>query len=134
MSTESFEFDRLTIRVTRGRHASATIAWEGVSDARNPGVFLEPVLQKIVASLHASSVTVDLRALLYINSATVSPLLNLIKRFDTEHIATTVLYDTDLDWQRVNCQCMRTIARTLSHVEVKCQNDDTPTPSRRSPT
>ncbi|WP_394841368.1 hypothetical protein LZC95_30380 [Pendulispora brunnea] len=104
-----------------------------MSDARNPAAFLEPVLQKIFASLHATSVTVDLRALQYINSATVGPLLNFIKKFDTQHISTTVLYDTDLDWQRVNCQCMRTIARTLTHVEVKSQNDDTPTPSRRPP-
>ncbi|WP_394827727.1 hypothetical protein [Pendulispora albinea] len=123
MSTECFEFDRLTIRVTRDRHASATIAWEGVSDARNPNAFLEPLLQKILAGLRATKVTVDLRLLEYINSATVSPILNLIKRCDTDHVATTVLYDTGVDWQRVNYQCMRTIARTLSHVEVKMHGE-----------
>ena len=123
MITESFEFDRLIIRVTRGRHSSATIAWEGISDARNPNVFLEPLLEKVLAGLHASSVTVDLRALEYINSATVSPILNLIKKCDTDHVSTIVIYDTDVDWQRINYQCMRTIARTLTHVEVKNQHD-----------
>ena len=41
------------------------------------------------------------------------------RRLDANSVVTRVLYDEGVDWQRVNFLCMKTIARTLTHVRVE---------------
>lgn len=114
---DRFEHEGLAITVTKaGRTASIT--WTGVSDSRSPGSFLTPVMQRVVEEVKGFDVTLDLSALEYMNSATVSPLINCIKSLDAGGTPVIVLFAQD-DWQRTHLQCMRSIARTLTHVRVQ---------------
>jgi anti-anti-sigma regulatory factor len=99
---------------------TATICWKGVSDGRFPGQFLNPLIQEWAEKLKDVEVTVDLRQLEYMNSATVWPLLNLVKRLDANGKPVRVVF-LDVEWQRIHGNCMSAIARTLKNVRVERQ-------------
>ena len=99
------------------------MVWEGTSDARDPASLLNPMLKQITDTMTRGPVSIDLRKLEYINSASVGPLLGFIRALDSKSISTIVVYDTDVDWQRIHYQCMKAMARTLTAVEVKTDRE-----------
>ena len=99
---------------------TATIGLKGVSDARFPSHFLNPLIEEWVERLKDSEVTVDLRQLEYMNSATVMPIINMVKRLDANGMPVRVVF-LDVDWQRIHGNCMAAIARTLKNVRVERQ-------------
>lgn len=115
--TSKFERDGLSVVVYKAKK-NATVSWEGVSDARDPSAFLNPIIQQIVRDLADLVVTVDFRKLEYMNSATVSPLIHFVKALDGGDTEVLVIF-SDAEWQRTHYQCMKTIARTLKHVRVE---------------
>ena len=114
---EIFRDHTLTIEVTEAG-SSVRVLWKGKSDIREPGEKLVPFLKGLADRLGQRRVTVDFRKFEYMNSATVSPIIQFIRRLDTNGATTVLVYDQLVDWQRVNFLCMKTIARTLAHVEV----------------
>lgn len=113
-----FEKEGLTIEVVDSGSA-ASVNWLGVSDTREPGQFLTPYLDKLTGDLTGKSVTVDFRKFKYMNSATVSPIISFVKKLDAKGIPTVLLFDSSLNWQRLNAQCLRAIAGMLKQVEVR---------------
>lgn len=114
---DRFSCDGLTIEVTTVQ-SIVHVVWRGVSEARDPDDALVPFLTGLADRLRAQKVSIDFRALEYMNSATVIPILQFVRRLDSEGAQTHVLYDQKVSWQRINFRCMKTIARTLTHVEV----------------
>jgi hypothetical protein len=112
-----FALDRLVINASRGA-TRGTVTWSGVSDSQNPGVLLRPILQDVLDKMKGAEVTVDFTRLSYMNSATVSPLIQFVKALDTASSRALVVF-ADSDWQRTHLQCMRAIATTLKHVTVE---------------
>jgi hypothetical protein len=112
-----FEQDGLLISASRA-NGKGTVAWCGVSDSRTPGIFLRPVLREVSEKMKGAEVTVDFTKLEYMNSATVSPLINFVKTLDGICTRILVLF-AETDWQRTHLQCMRAIATTLRHVAVE---------------
>ena len=111
-----FEQDGLTINASR-TNARGTVTWCGISDSRTPGLFLRPILRELSEKLKGVEVTVDFSKLEYMNSATVSPLINFVKTLDGSCTRTVVLF-AETDWQRTHLQCMRAIATTLRNTQV----------------
>ena len=111
-----FEQDGLVISASRV-NGKGTVAWCGVSDSRTPGLFLRPVLRDLLEKMKGAEVTVDFTKLEYMNSATVSPLINFVKALDGTCKRIMVLF-SETDWQRTHLQCMRAIATTLRNVLV----------------
>jgi len=111
-----FEQDGLTINASR-TNARGTVTWCGISDSRTPGLFLRPILRELSEKLKGVEVTVDFSKLEYMNSATVSPLINFVKTLDGSCTRTVVLF-AETDWQRTHLQCMRAIATTLGNTQV----------------
>lgn len=121
MSTnDSFQNGGLTINVTRGAHC-AHIVWKGQSDCRDPTQALGPFLSRLVRELKGLVVTVNFTHLEYMNSATVAPLVQFVKQLDAAGIPTSVIFDLSVGWQKTNYICMKTIARTLSSVQIQGQ-------------
>lgn len=116
-TTERFEGDGLTVLVTF-RPTEVQMIWQGVSDTREPGRELGPFLQRMVGVIRDRPITIDFRQLEYVNSATVSPILQFVKSLDVESQAVTLVYDTNVFWQRAQYRCMRAIAFQLKHVKV----------------
>ena len=120
MSTDSkFTHGDLVIVLSHSP-GEATMSWHGSSDARNPAEFLEPIFRHVVAVSRGRrrTVTVDLTKLEYMNSSTVSPIINLLKTLNAEGIKSRVVF-SDAEWQQVHMRCMRTITRVLANVEVE---------------
>jgi hypothetical protein len=119
MSHRVYKHDSLVLTVEQSGDA-ATIFWSGVSDDRFPGEFINPLIEQWAEELKETEVAVDLRQLEYMNSATVSPLLKLVKRLDESGNAVRVLF-LDIDWQRTHFNCMSAVARALKNVRVERQ-------------
>ncbi len=118
MSEEKWQFEQDGLVISACRlDGSGTVNWVGVSDSRTPGTFLRPVLSELSEKLKGADVTVDFSKLEYMNSATVSPLINFVKSLDGGCPHIRVLF-SDVDWQRTHLQCMRAIASTLRNVVV----------------
>jgi hypothetical protein len=112
-----FERDGLCIQMERAADL-VTVSWLGVSDSRSPAAFLNPIIEQITRSAAGSSVTVDFTRLEYMNSATVTPLISLVKSLDQAKAQVLLLF-AEVDWQRTHLQCMKAIARTMSNVRVE---------------
>lgn len=117
MTEWRYERDGLLIRVSLVG-TRALISWRGVSDSAQPAAFLDSVNREAAQRLKDAEVTVDFTRLEYMNSATVGPLLSLVKLLDANGKPVLVLFST-VDWQRTHLKCMTTIARTLKHVRVE---------------
>ena len=120
MSEQVYEQDGFTWAVAQFRER-ATIAWRGVADNRYPGPFLDPLTEEWVSKLSDVEVTVDLRDLEFMNSATVTPLIKLVRRLDKNGKPVRVVF-LDVEWQRIHGNCMSAIARTLTNVKVERQS------------
>lgn len=114
---ELFSEHALSIEVS-DTGANARVTWRGKSDIREPGNKLIPFLDQLAERLNSRKVTVDFRRFEYMNSATVSSIIRFVRKLDSNGASIVLVYDPLIDWQRVNFLCMKTIARTLSHVEV----------------
>ncbi|WP_437785532.1 hypothetical protein [Sorangium sp. So ce1097] len=117
MAEWTFEHDGLTVRITRDADRSR-IEWSGVSDIRSPASYLSPFLDDWSSKLRGTEVTVDLTGLEYMNSATVKPLLDLVKLLDQTSRFVLVVF-RDNDWQRAHRNCMAVLARTLKKTKVQ---------------
>jgi anti-anti-sigma regulatory factor len=117
---QTFVLDALSIHVSQ-TGVGTTIAWHGVSDTRMPATTLQPLTQRLGANMKGGDVTVDFRPLEFINSATIAPLIQFVRDLSTNGCKVLVLFDPDKDWQKAHYLCMRTIARTLSRVQVETQ-------------
>lgn len=97
--------------------SDVTLHWHGSSDSRDPGEFLEPVFQKTTRRLKGRPLTLDFSHLEFMNSSTVSPIISLLKTLNGKQMRVRVVFGRE-EWQQVHVRCMRTITRTLQHVEV----------------
>jgi anti-anti-sigma regulatory factor len=117
MNDWKYEQDGLII-TARKTGSKALVTWKGVSDSRTPGSFLNSVVSELATNLRDAEVTVDFTQLEYMNSATVAPLVNLIRQLDQNGKPVLVLF-SDVDWQRTHLNCMSAIARTLGNVRIE---------------
>jgi hypothetical protein len=112
-----FERDGLCIQMERAAD-QVTVSWLGVSDSRSPATFLNPIIEQITRSAAGSQVTVDFTRLEYMNSATVTPLISLVKSLEQAKAQVLLLF-AEVDWQRTHLECLKAIARTMSNVRVE---------------
>jgi hypothetical protein len=117
-SDQNISVEALTIRVSRSSGAT-TVAWGGTGDSRSPADALNPVTQRLCTTLKGGEVVVDFSGLEYVNSATIAPLMQFVRKLAASDCSVLVLFDAETDWQRTHMQCMRTIARTLKGVRVE---------------
>src|SRR6478735_10297086 len=104
-----FTADRLTISLEE-RGASRLIArWTGRSDARDPGILLEPFLARLMANAEQTRRLLELRfeKLEYFNSATVGVLLRLLNTARERAMPVEVTYDAALRWQSVSFEALQ---------------------------
>jgi hypothetical protein len=118
MSDETFETGDLKITV-RDDNDTVSVSWLGTSDAREPGRELTPFLSGLAPKLVGKSVDVDFRKLEYMNSGTVSPIIQFARALDQHGVKSRLLFDSQVGWQRVNYVCLKNIAKSLPHIEVE---------------
>ncbi len=112
-----YEFEDLVILVSRNGDRGRVV-WLGTSDARNASELLNPLSETVVDTMRGAEVTVDFTRLEFMNSSTVSPIINLVRKLDANQIPVRVLFVED-NWQRTHLRCVATIARKLDYVTVE---------------
>jgi len=111
-----FEHGGLQI-VVRQAGPGWVVRWTGVSDARDPKTFIQPIVEYLIHELKSKNVTIDFTGLTFMNSSTVSPIIVMLKSLNTHSIDTRVEFSS-ADWQQTHLRCLRTISRLLEHVTV----------------
>jgi hypothetical protein len=116
--TEKFEHGELTIDIHRSDD-DVTLIWRGRCVLRNPEDIFDGLFKDLINQVKQRKLVFDFTRVLYVNSGMLSPLLQFIKRLDSQQIPTVLVYDTRVEWQLITCRCMRAILRTLSRIEVQ---------------
>ncbi len=122
---KDFEDDSLRIEI-RDKPAAVAIHWCGESEARDPASTLGPFLDGLVPSLRKREVTLYFDALRYMNSSTVTPIMEFLRKLSEVASAVTVLYDGRLQWQATSFRAMRVVARKWENVEVRETSNSRP--------
>ena len=113
-----FQAEDLTIESVQ-RSDQLVVRWLGRSEDRDPSQTLQPLLDSLSEHFRgASSVELDFRALEYMNSSTVRPILNLVQRASASAGNVRVLYDASKTWQRMSFLAIGTALRHLTNVQV----------------
>jgi hypothetical protein len=119
-ANESFQLEDLTISVLH-EGDTATLRWSGMSEIQAPELSVGPFLQSFVRGLQEQKVIVDFRALEYVNSATLQPILQLIRELNERQIQTTILFDPAMESQRITFRCIKTITKPLSYIHISAE-------------
>lgn len=96
ISMENFEKQELKIVV---ENSGRRVRWLGKSTARQPGTFLIPYMDRMIAAA-PETVEVDFTGLRFMNSPTVMPILVLLNGLSGRGLAVTVVYDSKTPWQK----------------------------------
>ncbi len=115
MNLEDYEDGGLKI-AARHSDSEVILEWSGYSDFRKPALVFGEYLEGVSKQVNDKELVFDFRNLEHINSSTVATILSFVKRMDARKIRTRLVYNAAVEWQRINHQCMRTIARRLAHI------------------
>lgn len=119
MKSESrvFKDSGLTISVLQSG-TDITIVLQGVSDSRSPGGFFESVLEELKPVFEGKRVNVNFRPLEYMNSASIHAVMGWVKTLEAMKVSTTLRFDPEISWQRVNMNGIRAVARGMKYLRV----------------
>ena len=100
---KNFSNEELTITVTE-HDTNIEVIWLGRSTAREPKIFIQPILQEIaeLASKRQKSINMDFRKLEYMNSSTITPILRMLEGAANANSIFSITYDSSLRWQELN--------------------------------
>lgn len=122
-----FEYEGLKISVEEAL-GSTVIDWTGESDTRDPSSHIGPYLSELASRLHGKAVRLRFDGLQYMNSSTVTPIMQFVRELSAVAKRVTVHYDESVQWQATSFRAMRVVARRWPNVEVLGIDS----PSRRS--
>jgi hypothetical protein len=80
------------------------VLWLGRSTAREPKIFIQPILNDIVdlANKIQKPINMDFRKLEYMNSSTITPILRMLEDAANANSTFSITYDSSLRWQELN--------------------------------
>jgi hypothetical protein len=87
------------------------VRWLGRSTARDPRVFVAPVLQKALelALQQRKALALDFRELEYFNSSTITPVVRLLQQVKAQGGRAVVRFRADLNWQRLSFSALHVL-------------------------
>jgi hypothetical protein len=95
------------------------LRWFGRSEVRDPGQMLQVLLDALGDDLRsAQSVEFDFRALEYLNSSSILPLLKLVQAASSSAARVRVRYDGGKNWQRMSFLAIGVALANLTNVQV----------------
>jgi anti-anti-sigma regulatory factor len=113
-----YQADELTIESVE-RDNQLVLRWLGRSEAKEPSLTLQPLMEEVIGALEGTrSVEFDFRALEYMNSSTIRPILKLLQTASTRSGDVHVRYDAGKTWQRMSFLAIGVALASLSNVKV----------------
>jgi hypothetical protein len=113
----TLQHEDLTVRVVEG--STTVVAFSGTSDMRDPMPVLSPYLSQVKGLLDGRNCQIDLTALAYMNSSSVSPLMQFVRELDSAGVPTVMIFCSDFSWQRTSYRAFKIIALRLHHLKVE---------------
>ncbi|MBU2648641.1 DUF1987 domain-containing protein [bacterium] len=109
---------KLTLQETND---SIEVKWNGKSTDREPGVFISPILLNVLelSSRDNKDIRMDFRALEYMNSSTITPIIKILERAKRGTNKLTVIYDKTLKWQDLSFSALEIFQTQDKRVEIK---------------
>jgi hypothetical protein len=108
---------RLEIKAS-GTPAKTMLTWLGHSDAQNPAQFLTPYFTELINEFKGTEIVADFSKLSYMNSSTVSPIIQFLKMANTKSIKTTVQYDASSTWQSASFKALKAMSMVMKHITI----------------
>ncbi len=99
---------------------AVVVSWFGESTAREPAVFIGPLLSEIVVRSAAESrkITLDFRKLRYMNSSTISPIIRLLSDVREGTSPVQIIYNQSLKWQELRFSALRVFETPDRRVQI----------------
>lgn len=114
---QTFVLDELTLQIIfEGNNAK--MVWSGICENQEPELNLSPFLQQHMPSLVGSELTIDFHNCEYVNSASITLLFQLIKQLNARQIKTQILYNLEMEWQRITFRSVKIVTQTLPYITV----------------
>jgi anti-anti-sigma factor len=118
---ENLNKDNLNISIEMYNNV-LKLYWKGVSDSRNPSLFLEPFFTELLNEVSDYKKCVfDFTDLDFMNSSTIGPLLQFIKCVRDLPLNLVLCYSQKKEWQEMSFRSMRIITNRMENVTVEMQ-------------
>jgi hypothetical protein len=114
---ENYKLDCLELRYQE-EGSNLVMTWLGKSTLPNPTEELLPYFIRRMGEWADKRITLDFRGLEYMNSSTVSLIVQLLKKLDEAVAGTTVIYDRTLKWQALSFQALESIESLFKNVTI----------------
>jgi len=111
-------FKEGNLEITLEQNNGNIMKWLGRSDDRDPSALLNPYIDGVIDTLKGKDLEIQFGQLEYMNSSTVPPIIQLIKKLNNSEIKSVITYDKDSKWQAASFKALETIVRTMDFVDV----------------
>lgn len=95
------------------------IKWLGRSDLADPSKSLTPYFSSLVEEMPKKKLILDFAKLEFMNSSTVPAIINLVKILNEKGVATQIVYDASLQWQRSSFNALKIVCMKLTNVKIE---------------
>jgi hypothetical protein len=115
---EIYKSSMLTLEVEED-DASIIIKWLGKSVDREPGVFIIPIMTKVMErSSDTKKVIMDFCALEFMNSSTFTPVSKIMETAKAGNIQLQILYKQSVNWQELSFSALRIFETRDKRIEI----------------
>lgn len=109
--------DELTLELIFDKN-DVKMIWSGVCENQEPELSISPFLQAQMSKLAGCNLIIDFLKCEYVNSASITLLFQLIKQLNARGIKTEILYNLEMEWQRITFRSVKIVTQTLPHITV----------------
>lgn len=120
MPTQTFQQNSLTLELNDDADA-VSLVWSGRSTVREPGAFIVPVLARALELGRSSDkpLVLDFRAMAYMNSSTITPIIRLLGKATRTVNKVRVVYRKDLKWQELSFTALEVFQTPDQRIEIR---------------
>jgi len=120
MSRRVYSNNHLRLEVQRD-DGETRVVWSGRSTAREPMVFIGPIITEALTESAAagSKLVLDFRALAYMNSSTITPLIRLLRQASKGRERVLVLYQSAARWQEISFSALTVFETKDGRIEIR---------------
>jgi hypothetical protein len=104
-----------------GAHGPLRVFWRGKSNERNPGKELAPFFASLIeaARLRRAPLEFHFGAMEYVNSATLTALVQYIEQCRSAAVKLTMVYDAERKWQRLSFDALSVLVKDDGLLELR---------------
>lgn len=120
MSSKVFSNKELSLEV-RHDAGDVTVLWKGRSTARDPGTFIGPILTEALRATAGAGgrLVLDFRALEYMNSSTITPVIRVLHEAKKGAGRVSVLFSRAAKWQELSFSALAIFETDDKRIEVR---------------